>query len=70
MTLISETQNFSLPTSGDNFREEKGRKVVRAISAESIYRYLLLFPDHILYRRAHFVRDPLRASRAVLAITI
>ena len=57
-----------LPTSIDIFREEKGRKLVRAISAESIYRCMLLFLDHILYRRAHFVRDELRASRAVLAI--
>ena len=40
---------------------------VRAISAESIYRCILVFIDHILYPRAHFVRDALRASRAVLA---
>ena len=70
MTLISETQilwkavysrppQSVLPTSGDNFREEKGRKSVRAISAECIYRCMLLFLDHILYRRAHFVRDML-----------
>ena len=52
-----------------NFREEKnGRKLVRAISAESIYRCMLLFLDHILYRIVHFVRDALRALRAVLAI--
>ena len=57
-----------LPTSGGNFREEKGRKLVRTISAESIYRCMLLFLDHILYCRAHFVRDALRASRVVLAI--
>ena len=41
-----------------------------AITAESIYRCMLLFLDHILYRRAHFVRDALYTSRAVLAITI
>ena len=29
---------------------------------------MLLFLDHILCRSAHFVRDALRASRAVLAI--
>ena len=53
-----------------NFRKEKnGRKLVRAITAESIYRCMLLFLDHFLYHRAHFVRDALRASRAVLAIT-
>ena len=54
-----------------NFREEKGRKLVRAVSAESIYQCnicMLLFLDHILYHRAHFVRDVLRASRAVLAM--
>ena len=56
-----------MPTSGDNFREEKERKLVRAISAESIYRCMLLFIDHILYSRAHFARDELRASRALLA---
>ena len=51
-----------------NFREEKGRKSVRAVSAESIYQCMLLFLDHILYCRAHFVRDVLRASQAVLAM--
>ena len=50
--LINETHNRP-PTSGDNSREEKnGRKLVGAITAESIYRCMLLFPDHILYRRA------------------
>ena len=44
-----------------------GRKLVRAIPAESIYRCMLLFLDHILYRRAHFVRNELLASQAVLA---
>ena len=39
--------------SSDNFREEKEIKLVRAISAESIY-HMLLSLDHILYRRAHF----------------
>ena len=53
MTLI-DTRFLSLP----------GRKLVRAISAESIYRCMSLFLDHILYGRAHFVR----ASRAVLAM--
>ena len=38
------------------------------ISAESIYHCMLLYLDHILYRRAHFVRDAQSASRAVLAI--
>ena len=47
---------------------KNGRKLVREITAESIYRCMLLFLDHILCRRAHFVRDALRASRAVLAI--
>ena len=45
-----------------------GRKLVRANSAESIYRCMLLFLDHILYHRAHFVRGVLCTSRAVLAI--
>ena len=31
---------------------------------------MLLFLDHILYRRAHFIHDALCASRAVLAIRI
>ena len=46
--------------------------MVRAISAESIYRYILLkiLLDHILYRRAHFVLDARSASRAVLAIKV
>ena len=57
-----------LPTSGETSGKKTGRKLVRAISAESIYRCMLLFLDHILYRRAHFVRDALRASRAALAI--
>ena len=59
----------SAPVSSDNFREEKGRKLVRAISAESIYR-MLLFIDHILYPKDHFVHDVLCASRAVLAFTL
>ena len=46
-----------------------GRLFVRAITAESIYHCMLLFLDHILYRRAHFVRDARSASRAVLAIS-
>ena len=50
--------------------KKKGRKLVRAISAESIYHCMLLLLDHILYRRAHVVRDTLRALRAVLAIII
>ena len=36
--------------------KKTGRKLVREISAESIYRCMLLFLDHILYRRAHVVR--------------
>ena len=43
-----------------------GRKLVGAISAESIYCCMLLFLDHNLYRQAHFVC----ASRAVVAITL
>ena len=64
MTLISETQILCLavqssppqsvlPTSGNNFQEEKGRKLVRVISAESIY--------HCTY----FILDALRTSQAV-----
>ena len=34
-----------------------------------IYCCMLLFLDHILYRRAHFVRDMLCALPAVLALT-
>ena len=55
----------SAPVSSANLREEKERKLVRAISAESIYRCMLLFLDHILYRTAHFVRDLLRDSPAL-----
>ena len=56
-----------LPASDENFREEKGRKLVRAISAENIYICMLLFLGHILYRRAHFVRG---ASRAMFIILL
>ena len=68
MTLISETHNqvYQLPVQLPG--RKNGRKLVRAITAESIYRCVLLFLDHILYRRAHFVCDALRASRSVLAI--
>ena len=47
-----------------------GRKLLRAICAESIYCYILLFIDHILYRRAHFNHDVLRALQAVLTMII
>ena len=59
-----------LPTSNDNFWEEKRRKLVSVISAESIYHCTLLFLDHILYRRAHFIRDAQRESRAVFTIIL
>ena len=52
MTLISIKSAPVLSTSG----KKTGKKLVRAISAESMYRCMLLFLDHILYRRAHFVR--------------
>ena len=65
VTLISIKFAPVLSTSGDNFREENGKKLVRAISAESTYRCMLLFLDH----RAHFVHDAQSALRAVLAIT-
>ena len=48
--------------------KKKGRKLVRAISAESIYCCMLINLDHILYRRAYFVCDALCAPWAVLAI--
>ena len=64
MTLISIKSTPVLPTS----RKKTGRKLVRAISAESIYRGMLLFLGHILYHRAHFVRDMLCMSRAALII--
>ena len=57
-----------LPTSMTSSGKKKGRKLVRAISAGSIYCCMLLFLDHILYHRAYFVCDVLRAS-AVLTIT-
>ena len=66
VTLISIKSAPVLSTSGDNFREENGKKLVRAISAESIYRCMLLFLDHILYRRTHFVRDALRELCSLL----
>ena len=52
MTLIIKSTPV-LSTSGKKMR----RKLVTAISAESIYRCMLLFLDHILNYRAHFVRD-------------
>ena len=56
-----------------NFRWQllgrKRKKILfRVILSESICRCMLLLLDHILYRRAHFVRDAPCASRAVLAI--
>ena len=71
VTLIivsSPLQSYQLPLKSSG--KKTGRKLVRAISAESIYHCVLLFLDHILYRRAHFVRNALCASRAVLAITV
>ena len=53
---IIKSSNFRWQLPG----RKSGRKLVRAITAESIYRCMLLFLDHILYRRAHFVRDALR----------
>ena len=64
MTLISETPNQVLQLPVTTSGKINGRKMVRAIIAESIYCCMLLFLDHILYRSAHFVRD------AVLAIII
>ena len=52
MRPIIKSCQLLMTTSG----KKTGRKLVRAISAESIYRCMLLFLDHILYRRAHFVR--------------
>ena len=69
MTLISIKSAPVLSTFGDNFREENGKKIlVRVIFAESIYRCMLLFLDHILCRRAHFIRGALCVLQAVLAI--
>ena len=48
-----------LPASGETSGKKTGRKLVRAISAESIYRCMLLFLDHIFYRRVYFVREAL-----------
>ena len=69
-SVIINLPQSVLPASSKNFREEKGRKLVRAISAESIYHCMLLFLDHILYSRVHFVHDMLCTSQAVLAINI
>ena len=70
MTLISETHNqvcqLPVTTSG---KKKNRRKLVRVITAESIYRCMLPYLDHILYRKAHFVRGALHKSRAVVAIT-
>ena len=69
VTLISIKSAPVLSTFGDNFREENGKKIGQSdFCWKNIYHCLLLFLDHILYRRAHFVRDALRSSRAVLAI--
>ena len=62
---IIKSSNFRWQLPG----RKNGRKFVKAITAESIYRCMLLFLDHILYHRAHFVRNALHASRAVLAIS-
>ena len=69
--LISETQILwiAVPVSSDNFQfwpGKKKEKLGRAISAERI----LLFLDHILYHRAHFVHDAQSMSRAVLATRV
>ena len=55
LLVSSPRKSCQLPatTSG----KKTGRKLVRVISADSIYRCILLFLDHILYRRAHFVRE-------------
>ena len=69
MMLISETHNqvFQLPVT--TFGKKKtGRKLVRGITAESIYHCMLLFLGHILCRRAHLVGNALCASRVLLAI--
>ena len=68
MTHISETHNQVLQLPVQLPGRKNGRKLVRAITAESIYRCILLFLDHILYHRAHFVHDAQSASRAVLAM--
>ena len=66
--FISETHNQVLQLPVQLPGRKNGRKLVRAITAESIYRCMLLFLDHILFRRAHFVRDARTTSPAVLAI--
>ena len=54
VTLISIKPATVLSTSGDNFREENGKKkLVRGVSAESIYRCMLLLLDHVRYHGAH-----------------
>ena len=68
MTLINETHNQVLELPVTTSGRKNGRKLVRAITAESIYRCVLLFLDHILYRRAHFVRNAQTVSPAVLAM--
>ena len=56
-----------VPTSGANFREEKREKIGQSDFCLK-YRYMLLFLDHSPYRRAHFIRDALRVSQALLAV--
>ena len=67
MTRICVTHNQVLQLTVTTSGKKNRKKLVRAITAESIYRCMLLFLDHILCRRTHFVRDALQASRAVLA---
>ena len=54
VTLISIKSASVLSTSVTTSGKKTGRKVVRAISAESIYHCMLLFLDHILYRSGWF----------------
>ena len=48
---------------------EKKKEENWSAIAESIYRFMFLFLDHILYRRAHFVHDAQSASLAVLLMS-
>ena len=57
VTLISETQIFSLPTSDDNFQEENVKKICQSDFCWKYISLYVLFLDDILYRRAQFVRE-------------
>ena len=63
MTLNSETHNQARQLPVTTSGKKKKRKKIwseQLMLKVNIYRCMLLFLDHILYRRVHFFRDALR----------